>query len=218
MGADANVSILYLFLQIYNQKSFRNAVNFRKEEFVAPSYLHLQNKLKIMFESFLNYFELLATLCILFLLGLFMYEFRVFKKTFAAIPVKNEEGDKLKLQALERLTLYAERSGLQNLISRLDSKGMSVADLHHLLTETLKAEYEYNLTQQIYVSPEVWHAVTRLKEQNIYVINHITSNLPPHATALDLCKMIVEYSATPNAEMNVLVLDAIQFEAKKMLN
>ena len=30
--------------------------------------------------------------------------------------------------------------------------------------------------------------------------------------------MIVEYSATPNAEMNVLVLDAIQFEAKKMLN
>jgi len=132
-------------------------------------------------------------------------------------PKKNHEGDKLKLQAIERLSLYAERCGLQNLIKRTDIAGITPADLHHILTETIKGEYEYNLSQQIYVSPEVWNAITRLRDQNIYVINQITSNLPPQATALDLSKMIIEYSMTPNAELNTIVLNALQVEAKTIL-
>jgi hypothetical protein len=95
---------------------------------------------------------------------------------------------------------------------------LSAAEMHHVLVDNLKQEFEYNQSQQIYVSPEIWHAVTRLKDQNIYVINHITANLPPQATASDLCRLIVEYSLTPNAEMNQIVLDAINTEAKNNLN
>jgi len=141
------------------------------------------------------------------------------KKTITQIPAPiNEEGNRLKLQALERLTLFAERSALKNLISRIDYSKMSAADLHHSLVETLKTEFDYNSSQQIYVSPEIWNAVTRLKDQNIYIINHITSNLPPHASGSDLSRMLVEYSLTPNAEMSPMLLDALQFEAKKILN
>lgn len=140
------------------------------------------------------------------------------KTDILSLKGNNTEGSQMKLQALERLSLFAERSGLKNLVERLNDGQKSAAEMHHLLTETLRSEYEYNMTQQIYVSPEVWHAVTRLKDQNIYIIHHITSNLPPGASGSDLCKMIVEYSITPNAEMNTIVLDAIQFEAKKILN
>jgi len=140
------------------------------------------------------------------------------KANILSLKGNNAEGSQMKLQALERLTLFAERSGLKNLVERLNDGKKSAAEMHQLLTDTLRSEYEYNMTQQIYVTPEVWHAITRLKDQNIYIIHHITSNLPPDASGSDLCRMVLEYSMTPNAEMNVIVLDAIQFEAKKILN
>lgn len=130
----------------------------------------------------------------------------------------SDESRKLKMQALERLTIFTERSGLKNMVERLLNPGLSAAEMHQILVENLKQEFEYNQSQQIYVSPEIWHAINRLKDQNIYVINHITANLPPQATASDLCKMIVEYSLNPNAEMNQIVLDALNTEAKNNLN
>ena len=157
----------------------------------------------------------LATLALVFYLFL---EIKKLKKQLIESNQKNPEGNKLKLQALERLSLYAERCGFNNIVRRTDSAGLSAAEYHHVLTETIKGEYEYNMSQQIYVIPELWNAVTRLKDQNIYIINQLTSNLPPEATAIDLGKMLIEYSMTPNAEMNKIVLDALEFEAKKLLN
>jgi hypothetical protein len=164
-------------------------------------------------------FELSFFLIIIGLVLILYVEITNLKKQLSETPEKpNEDGNRLKLQALERLTLFAERSALKNLISRVDSSNMSAPELHHFLIETLKAEYDYNMSQQIYVSPEVWNAVARMKDQNIYIINHITANLSPQASGKDLSKFIIEYSMTPNAEMNALLLDALQFEAKKFLN
>jgi len=141
------------------------------------------------------------------------------KKIIAQIPAPvNQDGIRLKLQALERLTLYAERSALKNLVGRTDYSKMTAAELHHILTETLKSEFDYNSSQQIYVNPEIWNAVIRMKDQNIYIINHITANLAPHATGAELSRMLLEYSMTPNAEMSPMLLDALQFEAKKLLS
>lgn len=162
--------------------------------------------------------EFIITLTTLIILIYMFIQFKKNKKQIDQNGKKNPDGNKLKLQALERLSLYAERCGLNNIVRRTDSANLSAAEYHHVLTETIKGEYEYNMSQQIYVIPELWNAVTRLKDQNIYIINQLTSNLPPEATAIDLGKMIIEYSMTPNAEMNRILLDAIQFEAKKLLN
>lgn len=124
----------------------------------------------------------------------------------------------LQLQAYERLAVFAERAGLKNLISRSDTYGQSAAVLHGVLIENIRSEYDYNVSQQVYVSKEIWEAVTKLKDQNIYIINQLGGTLPPHATSLDLSKRILEYSLTQNSELNLIVLDAIQHEAKKLLN
>jgi hypothetical protein len=146
-----------------------------------------------------------------------LIEMNNLKKKINSVPVNNTEGNKLKLQAIERLSLYTERCGLNNLVARTDIAELSASELHHVLIETIKGEYEYNLSQQIYISKEVWNAVTKMKDQNIYVINHIAANLPPGAGAIDLSKLIVEYSMTPNADLYKLVLEALQFEAQKIL-
>jgi len=129
----------------------------------------------------------------------------------------NPETKKLQLQAYERLTVFSERAGLRNLIGRAEVHGESAAIMHGVLIENLKSEYDYNASQQIYVSKEIWNAVTKLKDQNIYIINQLAAMLPPQATSLDLSKRILEYTMTQQTELNSIVLDAIQHEAKEVL-
>ena len=171
----------------------------------------------ILLEFKFQYVEITVMLIYFVLMGLLLFEFRRMKEQIKERMDINNEGLKLKLQALERLTVFAERAGLKNLVGRVESMQMSAAGLHATLIDTIKGEFDYNVSQQIYVSPEVWGAVTRLKDQNIYIINQLAATLPVHANAMDLGKRILEYSMSNNAELNTIVLDALQFEAKKVL-
>ena len=129
----------------------------------------------------------------------------------------NPENKRLQLQAYERLAVFAERAGLKNLITGSDVNGQSAAIMHGVLIQNLKSEYDYNVSQQIYVSKEIWDAVTKLKDQNIYIINQLAAMLPTQANSLDLSKRILEYSMSQNSELNTIVLDAIQHEAKNVM-
>jgi len=158
-----------------------------------------------------------ALFIILAFSALIIYELNGIKKRLQNDNNTDKEILKLKLQALERLTLFVDRNGLQNLVSRSDLQGISAAQLHQTLNETIRAEYDYNISQQIYISTEMWNAITRLKDQNIFIINQLAALLPHNAMAIDLSKRILEYSMQENAELNIVVLDALRYEAKKIL-
>lgn len=129
----------------------------------------------------------------------------------------NNEVIKLKLQALERFTLFAERSSLKNLVSRTPSAGTTVLDLQLTLLETLRTEYEYNVSQQIYIDPKMWKAIGNLKDQHIFIINQLAATLPSNANGIELSKRILDYVASTEADLSATVLQALQFEAKKIL-
>src|SRR5688572_26611373 len=57
----------------------------------------------------------------------------------------------LQLQAYERLVMLTERISIPNLISRANQPGLDSRQMQRLLLESIKQEYEYNTTQQIYV-------------------------------------------------------------------
>ena len=128
----------------------------------------------------------------------------------------NNETIKLRLQAYERLSVYAERASLKNLVSRTSFVDMNVIDLQLTLLDTLRSEYEYNVSQQIYISADMWKAVGNLKDQNIYIINQIAASVPGNAPAIELSRRLIEYASNKNAELSTIVLDALQFEAKKI--
>ncbi len=147
--------------------------------------------------------------------------YAVFKKpppvTVSTGPKYDSTG--LRLQAYERLVLLAERVALPNLISRLNQPGISAVEMKIILTENIKHEFEYNSTQQLYVSPVSWDSVRNLKEQNIMIINQVAATLPPTASAAELNKKILEVlMAQPNGALHELVLQALNFEAKKIMN
>lgn len=147
--------------------------------------------------------------------------YAVFKKPQTVTEKTGPKYDStgLRLQAYERLVLLAERVALPNLISRLNQPGITALEMKIILTENIKHEFEYNSTQQLYVSPVSWDAVRNLKEQNIMIINQVAATLPPTASAAELNKKILEIlMAQPNGALHELVLQALNFEAKKIMN
>ncbi|MEJ7740011.1 MAG: hypothetical protein WKF97_21535 [Chitinophagaceae bacterium] len=142
------------------------------------------------------------------------------KKTLDPEDKRKDQGNTLplKLQAYERLVLLTDRIALPNLITRLNQSGLSAKETQMLLTQTIKQEYEHNITQQIYVSPEAWEAVRNLKEQNILIVNQVTSFLPANATGAELNKSLIELLVeNPKASLHHIVADALSYEAKKLM-
>jgi hypothetical protein len=124
----------------------------------------------------------------------------------------------LRLQAYERLTLLVDRIALPNLISRVSQGGLTAREMQLLLTRSIKEEFDYNITQQIYVSPDAWTAVKNLKEQNILVVNQLAGALPPHATGLDLNKLLLEFlMKDKKGQLHEVVSEVLSYEAKKLL-
>jgi hypothetical protein len=166
-------------------------------------------------------FETIIVILFLILLLAFVWiltEFSSMKKELSERKGNEPETLRLRLQAYERITLLTERIALQNLLSRNTNTGLSCRQMQATLIDAIKQEYDYNLSQQIYVSTEVWRAVNNLKEQNIYIINQLASTLPAQASGMDLNKHIIDYLINnSNASLHNIVLDAINFEAKKLM-
>lgn len=124
----------------------------------------------------------------------------------------------LQLAAYERLVILADRIAIPNLISRSSQPGLSKSEMQQLLTQTIKQEYDHNLSQQIYVSADAWEAVRSLKDQNIHLINQVASVLPAEANGMDLSKKILDFIVNqPQGSMHTLVQEVISAEAKKVM-
>jgi hypothetical protein len=141
-------------------------------------------------------------------------------KSLAEKPKKEEPVKTLplQLQAYERLTLLVDRIALPHVISRTNQQGLSLKDMQFLLVNTIRQEYEHNVTQQIYVSNEAWEAVRNLTEQNIHIVNQVASFLPPDATGVDLNKHLLEMIINnPKVSLHNVVAEVLSYEAKKLM-
>jgi len=99
----------------------------------------------------------------------------------------------LKLQAYERIALFLERTSIPALIQSYAQAGQSARGFAAAATHAIKEEYSYNVSQQIYVSTQMWTLVKAIKEQHIQLFQTITASLPAEATAADLSQKLIEY-------------------------
>ena len=105
-----------------------------------------------------------------------------------------------RLQAYERITLFLERMSPPNLLSRVSNPVFSARELHKVLLDEIRNEYNHNVAQQIYMSEEVWNMVRNAKEDLVIMINESAQSLAPEATGLDLSRKIFERSLEKNVE------------------
>jgi hypothetical protein len=133
-------------------------------------------------------------------------------------PADGLPSRQLQLQAYERLILLTDRIALPNLIQRVNQPGLSAREMQSLLTLSIRQEFEHNITQQLYVSPEAWDAVRNYKDQNLLIVNQVGSFLPEGAGGNDLNRQLLDLlMQNPKASLQNVVSEALSYEAKKIL-
>ncbi len=79
--------------------------------------------------------------------------------------LQKENTNALRLQACERLTLMLERINVPNLLLRQPAPAGSGAKQYTAnLLLTIREEFEYNVTQQIYVSDALWSIMVQARD------------------------------------------------------
>lgn len=95
------------------------------------------------------------------------------------------------LQAYERMTLFIERIHPANILPRVMQPAQNIRQLQTVLLQTIREEYEHNLSQQLYVSDRAWESCKATKENTIQLIIQTASKLDPTDNAGKLAQELL---------------------------
>ena len=94
-----------------------------------------------------------------------------------------------RMQAYERMTLFLERTHPQNLLVRLNPGNISAHEFQKLLLMEIRNEYNHNVSQQVYMSDEVWELIRSAREDLILTINDSAANCKEEHSSTDLSRL-----------------------------
>ncbi len=120
--------------------------------------------------------------------------FLVFAKQFvnAFVKLKKQEinfiatksNSEIKLQALERMTLFLERLKPSNLVNRFD-KNLQPHEFLFLTEKNINEEFEYNASQQLYISKASWQDIITSKNNIIQLLRKTYEDLSENSKLED---------------------------------
>ncbi len=117
--------------------------------------------------------------------------FMVFARqfVFSYIKLKNQEiklltvkgNSEQRVQAYERLTLFLERMKPANLVTKFDP-GLAVHEYVFLLEKSVQEEFDYNASQQLYLTKNSWKSVVNCKSNILHLLHKTYENLNENST------------------------------------
>ncbi len=122
----------------------------------------------------------------------------------------------IRLQAYERMSIFLERISLETLLTRVHKKGMTSQQLQGKLVSTIKEEYSHNISQQIYLSSEIWQYVRKAKENTVNMINTQAGKIDPNAPSITLSKAILEHLMEINETPAQVALEQLKKEVRTL--
>ncbi len=150
-----------------------------------------------------------------------VYYFKEYTKSdtglekFKLLKEEKKQTTKLKLQAFERLTLFLERISLNKLVTRIlpanENKNAYVMALIH----TIETEFEHNITQQIYISEELWNIIQTAKNRTIQIIRELAEK-NSIKTAQESREALINYVMEKQAPSQ-MALSVLKQEVAKLM-
>ena len=128
-------------------------------------------------------FALIIALPIIFLLRQFVFTYISLKNKELKLLAVKANGD-LKMQAYERMTLFLERIKPSNLVNKFD-KDLAIHEFIYLLEKNITEEFEYNSSQQLYISRNSWENVVASKNNVIQLMIKTYESLSNTASLQD---------------------------------
>ncbi len=96
----------------------------------------------------------------------------------------------LKLQAYERLSMLCERISIPNLLLRIRKEGMTAGELRVALLLAIQQEYEHNITQQVYVSEQLWEIIKMARDEAVNMVSLVAEKAGPRADGKELAQAL----------------------------
>ncbi|EPR68723.1 DUF7935 family protein [Cyclobacterium qasimii] len=117
------------------------------------------------------------------------------EKEMKWLDIKSKNSEQvipLRIQAGERLCLLLERISPNNLIRRINGPDMLSGELHSLLIQEIRSEFNHNLSQQLYFTDDSWETLRSAVEQTISLINNAYQQVGGEERSIELSKKIFQ--------------------------
>jgi len=112
----------------------------------------------------------------------------------------------VRLQAYERLTLFLERIAPDQLVMRIPCNQLMSKQFQSDLLETIRQEYEHNLSQQLYVGNDVWIMVQHAKESMVQLVNTCAAQLNAEESGIRLATLLLDtYHAVDETPIHIAI-------------
>lgn len=122
----------------------------------------------------------------------------------------------VRMQAYERMVLLLERISPNQLILRVNQPGITATQFQSLLTQTIRDEFDHNLSQQVYISSKAWDLVKTAREEMIRLINTAAANLPADSGSANLAGKLLELHAGLEPDPLTRAIEFVKEEARRL--
>ena len=122
----------------------------------------------------------------------------------------------VRLQAYERIILLLERIAPESILMRVKRQGMTASQLQAELQNSIRHEFEHNLSQQTYVSNDAWKMVLMAKNHIVKIINDSAGELKEGASGASLGKLILEKVMELKSPPSQVAIDFLKKEVNDL--
>jgi len=90
------------------------------------------------------------------------------------------------------LALLLERTSIPTLIQKYAGSAATAPQVRKLMAHAINEEFNYNLSQQVFVSPQTWGTIKVIKEQTLILIQKVERSMPPETSSAEYCAKLIE--------------------------
>jgi len=122
-----------------------------------------------------------------------------------------------RMEAYQRAILYMERIHPVTIVMRMNQQNVNAVLFQSMLLKAIRDDYDHNVAQQMFISPNAWHLLKNAKEETVKLINVGASDLPSDASSSDLAKAIITLTADINPLPSEIAIEALKAEFQQLL-
>lgn len=122
-----------------------------------------------------------------------------------------------KVDAYQRTILLMERIHPNSLIMRHSNPGLPAAAFQVKLLESIRSEYEHNITQQMYISVETWNLVKSSKDETMKIINLAGQQMTATSNGMDFSNKVFEIVGEVGQLPTEIAVEALKKEFQRII-
>ena len=136
------------------------------------------------------------------------------RRQFELLKERNSKITPIRLRAYERLILVLERTLPANLVLNTIKSEMTNIELHEQLLSNVRNEFSHNISQQIYVSDELWLHIHGAQESLLKLINTCAAQCNPGNPAVELAERIIQIFSSSVKTPSEMAIEKLKNEVR----